>query len=60
MSERTRRQESGRSEVIRHDGGACVVATERVDADGVAWISFSRYDDPGVESEEARRLPSSS
>lgn len=57
MDEPRRRQESGRSEVIRLDGGGCVVATERVDLDGVAWLTLSRFDDPGGDSEEARGLP---
>lgn len=52
------RHESGRTEVIRVDGG-CLVATEHVGDDGVPWITFTRFDDAGWAdpSEEGRPLP---
>jgi hypothetical protein len=62
MSEPSRppasRHESGRTEVIRVEGG-CVVATEMVGDDGVPWIAFTRLDDDGWAegSEEGRPLP---
>jgi hypothetical protein len=49
------KRESGRTEVIRVDGG-CVVAKETV-SDGVSWITLTRFEDTLEPSEEARALP---
>lgn len=48
---RASRPESGRTEVIRVDGG-CVVATETM-GDGVPWITLTRFDDALDASDEA-------
>ena len=52
---RASRPESGRTEVIRVDGG-CVVATETM-GDGIPWITLTRFDDPIDASDEAHPLP---
>lgn len=54
---RASRPESGRTEVMRLDGGS-VVAQHTVGEGGVNWIHFTRFDDtPISESEENRPLP---
>lgn len=53
---RASRPESGRTEVIRVEGG-CVVATETMGDDGVPWINLTRFDDTIDPSEESLPLP---
>jgi hypothetical protein len=53
---RASRPESGRTEVIRVDGG-CVVATETMGDGGVPWITLTRFDDPIDASDETHPLP---
>jgi hypothetical protein len=52
---RASRPESGRTEVIRVDGG-CVVATETM-GDGVPWITLTRFEDTIEPSDESQPLP---